>query len=153
SERSGRWRHAWMGTSGAGRAGWDQGHVPRRWGQPAEARVVSHGRCGLSTRRPMRGPSKMATLPAALAIRMPDSARTLHHFHLRNYLHRFPRVQSASMRWEGDMAFMKGVEPNEAGWCTRLGYWFVRRKIGKVTGKDRLVEPVKIAAHHPGLFK
>ncbi len=51
------------------------------------------------------------------------------------------------------MAYMKGVEPVEAGWFTRLIYWFVRRKIGKLTGKDRLVEPVKIAAHHPRLLK
>jgi 4-carboxymuconolactone decarboxylase len=48
---------------------------------------------------------------------------------------------------------MKGVEPAEAGWFTRLAYWFVRRKFGKLTGKERLVEPVKIAAHHPRLLK
>ncbi|HKB41205.1 MAG TPA: hypothetical protein VKD72_32560 [Gemmataceae bacterium] len=51
------------------------------------------------------------------------------------------------------MAHMKGVEPAEAGWLTRLVYWFVRRNIGKVTGKDRLIEPVKIAAHHPRLLR
>jgi len=50
------------------------------------------------------------------------------------------------------MAHMKGVEPAEAGWFTRLVYRFVRRKFGKLTGKDRLVEPVKIAAHHPQLL-
>jgi 4-carboxymuconolactone decarboxylase len=48
---------------------------------------------------------------------------------------------------------MKGVEPAEAGWFTRLVYWFVRRKFGKLTGQDRLVEPVKVAAHHPRLLK
>jgi hypothetical protein len=48
---------------------------------------------------------------------------------------------------------MKGVEPSEAGWFTRLIYWFVRRQIRKLTGKDRVVEPVKIAAHHPRLLK
>jgi 4-carboxymuconolactone decarboxylase len=48
---------------------------------------------------------------------------------------------------------MKGVEPAEAAWFTRLVFWFVRRKIGKLTGKDRLIEPVKIAAHHPRLLK
>jgi hypothetical protein len=48
---------------------------------------------------------------------------------------------------------MKGVEPAEAGWFTRLVYWFMRRKFGKLTGKDRLIEPVKIAAHHPQLLK
>jgi hypothetical protein len=51
------------------------------------------------------------------------------------------------------MAYMKGVEPAEAGWFTRLVYWFVRRQIGKLTGKDRLVEPIKIAAVHPRLLK
>jgi hypothetical protein len=51
------------------------------------------------------------------------------------------------------MAHMKGVEPAEAGWFTRLVYWFVRRKIAKVAGKDRLIEPVKIAAHHPRLLR
>ncbi len=51
------------------------------------------------------------------------------------------------------MPYLKGVEPAEAGWFTRLVYWIVRRKIGKVTGKDRLVESVKITAHHPQLLK
>jgi len=48
---------------------------------------------------------------------------------------------------------MKGVEPAEAGWLTRFVYWFVRRKLGKLTGKDRLIEPIKIAAHHPRLMR
>jgi len=51
------------------------------------------------------------------------------------------------------MAHMKGVEPEKAGWFTRLVYWFVRRKFGKLTGKNQLIEPVKIAAHHPRLFR
>ena len=51
------------------------------------------------------------------------------------------------------MAHMKGVEPAEAGWLTRLVYWFVRRKFGRLTGKDRLIEPVKVAAHHPRLLR
>ena len=51
------------------------------------------------------------------------------------------------------MAHLKGVEPAEAGWFTRLVYWFVRRKIAKVAGQDRLIEPVKIAAHHPRLLR
>jgi 4-carboxymuconolactone decarboxylase len=51
------------------------------------------------------------------------------------------------------MAYLKGVEPAEAGWLTRLVYWFVRRKFSKLTGKDRLIEPVKVAAHHPRLLK
>ena len=51
------------------------------------------------------------------------------------------------------MAHMKGVEPAEAGWFTRLVYWIVRRKFGKLTGKKQLVEPVKIAAHHMRLLR
>ena len=51
------------------------------------------------------------------------------------------------------MARMNGVEPHQAGWYTRLVYWLVRRSIGKITGSGRLVEPVKIAAHHPRLLK
>ena len=51
------------------------------------------------------------------------------------------------------MARMNGVEPHQAGWYTRLVYWFVRRGIGKITGSRRLVEPVKITAHHPRLLK
>ena len=51
------------------------------------------------------------------------------------------------------MTFMKGVEPAEAGWFTRLIYWFVRRKFGKLTGKNHLIEPVKIAAHHPRMLR
>lgn len=51
------------------------------------------------------------------------------------------------------MARMNGLEPKQAGWYTRLVYWFVRRSVGKVTGKSRLVEPVKMTAHHPRLLK
>src|SRR5262249_17602415 len=51
------------------------------------------------------------------------------------------------------MSRMKGVEPNEAGWFTRLAYWFVKRNVGKLTGRPWLLEPVKIAAHHPRLLR
>jgi len=51
------------------------------------------------------------------------------------------------------MSHLKGIEPTEAGWFTRLVYWLVRRKFLKLTGKDRLVEPVKVSAHHPRLFR
>ena len=47
--------------------------------------------------------------------------------------------RNADRRREGGMAHMKGVEPAEAGWFTRLVYWFVRRKFGKLTGKNRLI--------------
>jgi 4-carboxymuconolactone decarboxylase len=48
---------------------------------------------------------------------------------------------------------MQGVESHEAGWFIRLMYWLVQRKIGQITGKKRLIEPIKIAAHHPRLLK
>jgi len=51
------------------------------------------------------------------------------------------------------MAYMHGVEPADAGWFTRLVYWFTRRQIAKATGEDRLIEPVKIAAHHPRILR
>jgi 4-carboxymuconolactone decarboxylase len=51
------------------------------------------------------------------------------------------------------MAHMQGVEPAQAGWLTRLIYWFVRRKFGTLTGKNRLIEPVKVVAHHPRLLR
>jgi hypothetical protein len=51
------------------------------------------------------------------------------------------------------MAHMQGVEPAEAGWLTRLVYWCVRRKFRTLTGKNRLITPVKVAAHHPRLLR
>jgi hypothetical protein len=48
---------------------------------------------------------------------------------------------------------MKGVEPHEANWFTRLIYWVVRRKMAKMTGRDQLIEPITITAHHPRLLK
>ena len=51
------------------------------------------------------------------------------------------------------MARINGLEPHQAGWYTRLVYWFVKRGVGKITGSSRLVEPVKITAHHPRLLK
>lgn len=51
------------------------------------------------------------------------------------------------------MARIKGIEPREAGWLTRLIYRVVRRNMGKITGKNRLIEPIKILAHHPRLLR
>lgn len=50
------------------------------------------------------------------------------------------------------MAHMNGLEPRQAGLIARLLYAMAERKIGKITGKNRLVEPVKITAHHGGLL-
>ena len=51
------------------------------------------------------------------------------------------------------MARIKGIEPRDAGWMTRLVYWFVERKMRQVTGKARLIEPIKVLAHHPRLMR
>ena len=51
------------------------------------------------------------------------------------------------------MARMQGVEPHEAGWWTRLVYGFVKREMNKLTGQPRLLEPIKITAHHPRLLR
>jgi len=48
---------------------------------------------------------------------------------------------------------LKDFEPAEAGWFTQVIHWFVRRKLGKLTGKNRLIEPVQAAAHHPRLLR
>jgi hypothetical protein len=48
---------------------------------------------------------------------------------------------------------MQGVEPHEAGWLTRLIYWFVKHALYKVTGKSHVPEPIKITAHHPNLLR
>ena len=50
------------------------------------------------------------------------------------------------------MARIHGVEPRDAGWFTRLIYWLARRKLRKLTGEDRFMEPVKVTAHHPRLL-
>ena len=51
------------------------------------------------------------------------------------------------------MARINGVEPHEASLFTRFVYWQARGKIGKIAGKNQIVEPLKIAAHHPRLFR
>lgn len=51
------------------------------------------------------------------------------------------------------MARINGLEPQQAGWLTRLLYWFTRRSLRKLTGQDRLPESVKIVAHQPALLR
>jgi hypothetical protein len=51
------------------------------------------------------------------------------------------------------MARIKGLEPQQAGWFTRLLYWFTRRSLRQLTGQDRLPEPVKLLAHQPALLR
>jgi alkylhydroperoxidase family enzyme len=51
------------------------------------------------------------------------------------------------------MARISGLEPQQAGYLTRLLYWFTRRSLRQLTGQERLPEPIKIAAHHPALLR
>lgn len=51
------------------------------------------------------------------------------------------------------MARIPGIEPHQAGLFTRLVFWLTRRKIGKLSGHQRLIEPVQITAHHPRLLR
>ena len=50
------------------------------------------------------------------------------------------------------MPRIQGVEPEQAGFFTKLSYRIVRKEIGKVTGTAQLIEPVKIMAHHPRIL-
>jgi hypothetical protein len=50
------------------------------------------------------------------------------------------------------MARIRGIEPKEAGWLTRVLYGFVRRKVRALTGRDALVEPIRVTAHHTRLL-
>lgn len=47
---------------------------------------------------------------------------------------------------------MPGREAREVGFFTRLLYWYVKRKVAKVTGTAVVPEPVKLLAHHPRLL-
>lgn len=47
------------------------------------------------------------------------------------------------------MARIEGVEPKDAGFFTKLIYRMARGKVGQLTGRKELIEPVKILAHHP----
>jgi 4-carboxymuconolactone decarboxylase len=51
------------------------------------------------------------------------------------------------------MARIEGVGPERAGWFTRLVYWAARRKTRQLTGLARLVEPLRVVAHHPRLLR
>ena len=51
------------------------------------------------------------------------------------------------------MARINGLGPDQAPWLTRLIYWFTRRSLRRITGKDRLPEPLKIVAHQPKLLR
>ena len=50
------------------------------------------------------------------------------------------------------MPRIEGVEPEQAGFFTKLIYRIARKEIGKATGTAQLIEPVKIMAHHPRIL-
>lgn len=45
------------------------------------------------------------------------------------------------------IARIDGAHRNKAGWLARIGFWFARRKVGKVP------VPMTIAAHNPAVFR
>lgn len=45
------------------------------------------------------------------------------------------------------MARIEGVRKQDAGLLVRVAYWFTKRKVGRV------IEPIKIHAHHPRLLR
>src|SRR5262249_4117700 len=119
--------------------------------------VVNDGRVSVVAFRSAKGDNWQSETPHLRPFRG-IMALSLHWRYLKPTAHVEPQVlmkrvqQQSAWRREVLMAHMKGVEPAEAGWFTRLVYWFVRRKFRKLTGKDRLIEPVKVAAHHPRLL-
>ena len=46
------------------------------------------------------------------------------------------------------MPRIDGIQPAKAGLFNRLVYWVAKRKIGKLTGRATVIEPVKMLAHH-----
>jgi len=50
------------------------------------------------------------------------------------------------------MTRIQPIEPQRAGLFTRVVYWAAKRKVGKLTGASRLVEPLKVNAHQPRLL-
>jgi 4-carboxymuconolactone decarboxylase len=53
------------------------------------------------------------------------------------------------------MARIKGASAAQAGLYMKMAYYFTRRGIGKLTGRqtERMIEPLQIYAHVPVLFK
>ena len=53
------------------------------------------------------------------------------------------------------MARIKGVPPAQAGLYVKMAYYFTRRGIATLTGREteRMIEPLEIYAHVPVLFK
>ncbi|MBA2715365.1 MAG: carboxymuconolactone decarboxylase family protein [Rubrobacteraceae bacterium] len=52
------------------------------------------------------------------------------------------------------MARIEGVSASEAGLQMKLAYFFTRRGLGRLTGREpeRMIEPLELYAHTPGLM-
>jgi len=50
------------------------------------------------------------------------------------------------------MSRIQTIEPRQANLFVRFIYWMAKRKVGKLAGAARLVEPLKINAHQPRLL-
>jgi AhpD family alkylhydroperoxidase len=53
------------------------------------------------------------------------------------------------------MTRIKGVSSRQAGPLVKLAYFFTRRQISRLTGRetDRMIEPLEMYAHLPGLLR
>jgi hypothetical protein len=54
---------------------------------------------------------------------------------------------SALVLEDNKMARIEGVPSEKAGLFIRFAYWMTKRKIGRV------IEPIRITAHHPRLLR
>jgi 4-carboxymuconolactone decarboxylase len=53
------------------------------------------------------------------------------------------------------MARIPGVSARDAGLSTKLAYFFTRRALGQLSGRqpEHMIEPLELYAHRPGLLK
>jgi len=53
------------------------------------------------------------------------------------------------------LARIEGVSPGRAGPLTKVGFWFTRRHLARITGREpqRMLEPLEMYAHLPRLFR
>jgi AhpD family alkylhydroperoxidase len=65
-----------------------------------------------------------------------------------------PRIHPSTER-SSHMARIKGVSSAQAGVYIKIAYYFTRRSIAKLTGRqtERMIEPLQMYAHVPVLFK
>ena len=65
------------------------------------------------------------------------------------------RRSSIATERRSHMARMKGVSSAQAGLYVKIAYYFTRRSIAQLTGRqtERMIEPLEMYAHVPVLFK